>query len=232
MQIKRRFARWQIEQEAKVKLEGAQEYAHCTISDISFMGTKISLALKLPKDTFLRLKIVLREGFILNVEVWVAWQRTIDGHNVYGLYFTKIKDPDKEKIYQFIRSNFPEQMNGKWWQGLGQEKGGETMEDRRIFERFGARLPLRFLNLNNGKEGLAETRDINAKGIGLLTTEQLATRTPLEIWVEVPNGGSPLYSRGEVAWSKPVNAQEYWAGINLNEADLMGVARVLRAAKV
>jgi len=229
MQIKRRFARWQIEQEAKVKLEGAQEYAHCTISDISFMGTKISLALKLPKDTFLRLKIVLREGLILNVEVWVAWQRTIDGHNVYGLYFTKIKDPDKEKIYKFIRSNFPEQMNGKWWQGLGQEKGGGEMEDRRIFERFKAALPIRFLSLKENSEGKGLTEDVSAKGIGLLAENELAPRAPLELWLEIPDKGEPLYARGEVVWSKMLQPNKYRVGVNLEKADLMGLSRVLRA---
>lgn len=231
MQIKRRFNRWQIKQEAKIKLEGAVEYARCTINDISFLGAKISLPLKLPKDTFLKLKIVLQESFILNVEAWVAWQKTIDGTNVYGLYFTKINDPDKERIYHFVYEGFPEQLVSKWRQETVSEEGGEEMEDRRTFERFGARFPLRFLNLGNGKEGMAQTRDISAKGLGLATREELARRTPLEMWVDLPNGNSPLYCRGEVAWSKPADTQGYWAGVTLEKADLMGVSRVLRATE-
>lgn len=227
MTDRRKLTRWQANKETKVKLEGAEALAKCSLRDINLKGAQIALAIKLPKDVFLKLSLVLAEDFILNLEVWVVWQKTIDGHYVYGIYFSRINDADKEKIYQFVRQYFPEQLTQQWWKGV--EKGGETMEDKRIFERFSVRLPLRFLNLNNGKEGIGETRDISAKGIGLVAVEQLTSRTPLEIWVDLPNGASPLYSRGEVVWSKPpTNAQEYWAGIELEEANLMGVARVLR----
>ncbi len=229
MTERRRLNRWQVNREARLKLEGAVAPASCSLKDINFCGAQVALAMKLPKDVFLKLSLSLSEGLTLNVEVWVVWHKTIDGHNIYGFYFSKINDADKEKIYQFIRLNFSDQLAKQWWQGV--KKGGEEMEDRRIFERFSARLPLRFLNLDNGKEGIAETRDISAKGIGLVSAEELPSRTPLEMWVELPNGASPIYSRGEVAWSKPVNAQEYRSGINLNEADLMGVARILKMVK-
>lgn len=228
MTERRRLNRWQANKETKVKLEGAEALAKCSLRDINLKGAQISLAMKLPKDTFLKLSLVLSEDFILNVEAWVVWQKTIDGYYVYGIYFSCINDADKEKIYQFVRRYFPEQLAQQWWKGL--EKGGEKMEDKRIFERFSARLPLRFLNLDSGKEGIGETRDISAKGIGLVTAEQLPSRTSVEIWVDVSNATSPLYSRGEVVWSL-AKGPEHWAGIDLNEADLMGVARVLKAAK-
>lgn len=231
MQIQRRFVRWQIDHPAKVKLEGAEVYAHCQVKNISLKGFQMALGLKLEKDKFCKMHLLLQEGLALEVEAWIVWHRIIENVNIYGFYFTRIKDEDKEKIYRFIRSNFSHQLNKEWWEGIEQEKGGEKMEDRRIFERFSARLPLRFLNLDNGKEGTAKTRDISAKGIGLVTAEQLAMHAPLEIWVDVPNGGSPLYSRAEVVWSKSVNAKEYWGGISLNEADLMGVARILKATE-
>lgn len=230
MQTPRRFNRWQIDRPARVKLEGAEAFADCRIKDISFMGLKISLALKLPQDTFLKLKVVLSEETIFDLEVWVVWHKTIDGHNVYGIYFSKINDADKEKVYQFIRKFYPRQLAQQWWPEVAAKKeGGEKMEDRRIFQRFRVKYPLRFLEMESGKEGIASTSDISARGMNITTAEQLTAPMTLEMWLTVPDRGEPLYTRGEVVWSKPLSESEYQVGINLEKAELMALARLLRA---
>lgn len=231
MTERRQINRWQADKETKIKLEGAEVSAKCHLKDINLKGAQISLAMRLPKDTFLKLSLFLTEDSILNVEAWVAWQRTIDGHYVYGIYFSRINDADKEKIYQFIRRYFPEQLTQQWWQGL--EKGGETMqkekfEDRRVFERFPANFGLRYLDVSSHSEGRAQLRDISAKGIGMVTNATLTIRAPLEMWLEVPDNGEPFYSRGEVVWSKPVSANEYQVGVNLEKADLVGLSRITK----
>ena len=104
------------------------------------------------------------------------------------------------------------------------------MDDRRVFERIPAKLDVRYLDVNSGKDGQAVTRDISAKGVGLVTSAALAARTPLELWLSVPDKGEPIYTRGEVAWSAPAAEGIYHTGINLERADLMGFSRVLRAA--
>lgn len=231
-QNRRQNTRWQINRQVKVKLEGAVALTSCAIKDINFKGMQIALGQKFKKDTFLKLTIFLAEEFILDIiEAWVVWQKTVEGVNVYGFYFSKIKDSDKEKIYQFIRRYFPERLTQQWWEGI--EKGGEIMQeekfqDRRVFERFSAKFPVRFLDVNSNKEGWAQTRDIGAKGIGLVTSAALAPRSSLEMWLEIPDKGEPLYTRGEAVWLKPQGASEYRVGINLEKADLMGLARVLR----
>jgi len=224
---RRKLARWQVNKEARLTLEGAEACAGCAVKDINLKGAQISLAMKLPTDTFLRLALILTEDCALNLEAWVAWQKTINGHYIYGIYFTRLQDVDKEKIYQFVRRHFPKQLTQKWWRGI--EKGGEKMDDQRIFERFSARLPLRFLNLENNQESLAETRDISAKGIGLVAAEQMAVNTPLELWVEASGIGSPFYFRGRVAWSKIAPGQQYWAGVNLDKAEVMTISHILNA---
>lgn len=229
MQIKRRSNRWQLNKEAKIKLQGAENFITCTINNISFMGVRLTLPLKLPPDTFLKLTIVLAEAYVLDVEVWVTWHKHIDGHHIYGLYFTKIKDPDKEKIYKFVYNFLPGELSKQWWQGPTEMKGGEAMQDRRVFQRFTVQFPLKFLDIANGKEGIAQIQDISAKGIGLRTKEALNPRTLLEIWMSVPDKGEPFYTRGEVVWSKPEGTDEYRAGVNLEKADLMGLSRILRA---
>lgn len=234
MDSRRRFVRWQVNQPAKVKLEGAEVFASCAVKDVSLKGLQIFFGIKLTVDTFLRLNLVLADEYAFDVEVWVVWHRAIEGRNVYGLYFTKIKDVDKEKIYQFIRRYFPGQLTQQWWKGT--DKGGETMQeeklkDRRVFARFPVNFGLRYLDLDSNSEGQAQLRDISAKGIGLVANTTLALRTPLEIWLDVPDKGEPFYSRGEVAWSKPVSANECRLGVNLEKADLLGLSRVLRTAQ-
>ena len=104
----------------------------------------------------------------------------------------------------------------------------DKMEDRRIFERIGTKLPLRFLNPTNGREGTADTVDISANGLGLVTNESLSVMTPLEMWLGIPDQHEPLYTRGEVVWSEPLlGTGEYHVGVRLEKAELMGLARVL-----
>lgn len=229
---RRQVARWQTDLPAKVRLEGEATFADCTLSDIGFKGCRIVLPEALPRDEYFKLSIVLSGDCTLNIEAWVAWHKIVDGHNIYGIYFSKIKDSDKEKIYTFIRDVSLEQINRQWW-GSPQEKGGEHMpktnfKDKRIFERFSVKLPARFLGANSDKEKEAETSDISAKGIGLVTNEELLPNTVLELWLHIPDKGQPLYARGQVVWSKTVSADEYQAGINLEKANLMGMSRILR----
>jgi hypothetical protein len=228
MFIKRRYARYEVERPAKIKIEGEKFFIDCHIKNLNFRGMQVLLPKKIPKDKFLKLVIILSSDFTLDVEAWVSWQKIIDGHYIYGLYFASIRDSDKEKIYRYAWENCTEELTKRWWQGTITEKGGGEMEDRRIFARFATQLPLRFLNLNSGKEGQAHTVDISAKGVGFVTNEEISSNTPLELWLQVPDKGEPYYTRGEVAWSQRVESDRYRVGINLEKADFMGMSRVLR----
>lgn len=234
MKEHRRFKRWDINRKTKIKLEGAQNFASCTINDLSFMGAKVTLTFKLTRDKFLKLRLVLSRNLWLDVEAWVVWDRAVDGLHCYGLYFSKIKDSDKEKIYQFIWKNYPHKLNGQWWSGIKRE-GGEKMEngkfeDHRIFERFTAKFPINFIDLIGNKEGEGAIEDVSAKGVGFSCKEELPPRTPLEMWLKIPDKSGPLYTRGEVVWSKMIEPNNCRIGVNLEKADLMGLSRVLRLA--
>ncbi|MDI6758613.1 MAG: PilZ domain-containing protein [Candidatus Omnitrophota bacterium] len=222
----RRYVRWQTDFEAKVKLEGALDFVGCTIKDLNFQGGQIITGLYFPRDSFFKLTLVFPDETVLNVEAWVAWQKTIDEYYVYGVYFFRIKDADKEKIYCFLRNNCRQEFTKRWWDTAFEEEEGRPMEDRRVFQRFVVKLPVNFLNLDNSKEGTALTRDICAKGIGIITQENLSVRIPLEIWIGLGDKKEPVYARGEVAWSKPCSQKEYEIGINLEKADLMNLSRV------
>ncbi|MCK9431232.1 MAG: PilZ domain-containing protein [Candidatus Omnitrophica bacterium] len=102
------------------------------------------------------------------------------------------------------------------------------MTDHRIFERFRKEFSARFIGLD-GKEGLAQTFDVSAKGLGLSTHQELKTRSALELWLDVPNSTEPLYTRGQVVWSRFGGDEGYHIGVELEKADLMGISRLLRA---
>jgi hypothetical protein len=106
----------------------------------------------------------------------------------------------------------------------------KAFEDRRVFERFAVQLSSRFINLNTNREGLAKSLDISAKGVGLVTDEEVKEKTPVEIWLDLPDRSAPFYARGQVVWSRVSGEKEYRLGIDLEKADLLGMSRVLRFA--
>ncbi|OQB12535.1 MAG: PilZ domain protein [Candidatus Omnitrophica bacterium ADurb.Bin205] len=228
MQERRRLTRWRINKASKIKLEGAVVSADCLIRDINFKGLQIVLGLRFAVDTYIKFNLQLSENNFLECEAWVAWHRQSDGHNIYGLLFTRLTDKDKENIYKFVYNNVPQEISRHWWSDAIKE-GGESMDDRRIFQRFNIRFPVKLLDLNSGQEVVAETSDISAKGIGVWSRDAIAQNTPLEAWLKIPDKGEPLYTRGNVVWSRPDSSGEYRLGIDLERADLMGLSRILRA---
>ena len=110
------------------------------------------------------------------------------------------------------------------------EANNNNYKDRRVFERFKARLPVRFIDLKRNREGTAYTCDVSAKGLGLVSQVEVNPYTPMELWLDMPDKGEPLYTRGEVVWSSSITPNSWRVGINLERADLMGMSRVLRAA--
>lgn len=101
-----------------------------------------------------------------------------------------------------------------------------------MFARTGIRFPMRFLDPTNGREGQADTVDISANGLGFVTSENLSVRTPLEMWLGIPDQHEPLYTRGEVIWSaNSANMEKQRVGVRLEKAELLGLARALWVKK-
>ncbi|MFA4843260.1 MAG: PilZ domain-containing protein, partial [Candidatus Omnitrophota bacterium] len=190
MHERRKNARWKLNKPARMRLEGATADTACVIQDINFNGIRICLKPRLPRDTFLKLKIILSREFVLDVEAWQVWHKTLNGHNVYGLYFSKISDSDKEEIYKFVYKLAPQEIASgaqigvhivehpaiypphhiglmgtpplrRDWPVSTVVEGGVKMEDRRIFARFPAQLPVRLLDTRTGIQGKAQTQDVS-----------------------------------------------------------------------
>ncbi len=102
------------------------------------------------------------------------------------------------------------------------------MEDRRVYTRINMKIHLKFLDLNKGSEGEADTVDISANGVGFVTREILSTNTPLDMWLIIPDHHEPLYTKGEVIWAKPLeDGQQQRVGVRLAKEDFLGLARTL-----
>jgi hypothetical protein len=222
---RRRAARWQVDREAQIRVGDWEEYVPCRVCDLGFRGFKLFLAKELEKDRYLNISLAFAGSLVLNIEAWVVWHKTIESSHLYGLYLCKFRDADKERVYQFLQRQHPELIRQQLWQS---EKGGAKMEDRRIFQRFDIRLPLRFIEPATGKEIMAKAVDVSAKGLGMLSPVGMEKNVPLEMWLDIPDKGEPLYTRGRVAWKQPSGLREYHFGIELEKADLMGLSRALR----
>jgi len=104
----------------------------------------------------------------------------------------------------------------------------DSARDRRDFARFSIDLRVQFLDPINNKKGEGQTKDISAKGIGMLTNKNLSPETEVEMWVKIPHKEEPLYIKGKVIWSKEVEDNKYRVGISLDHPDLIGVSHILR----
>jgi hypothetical protein len=102
--------------------------------------------------------------------------------------------------------------------------------DKRIFERFPSRFSLRFRDELTNRWGLVEAEDLSAKGIGMFSNKELSPKTPLELWLPIPDKGETYYTRGRVAWSRFVKSNKYRVGINLERTDLLGMSQFIKPA--
>lgn len=232
MTERRKLPRWQINKRVLLKLKQVANELFCQIKDINCIGAQVVLNTKLPLDTAFKMSLRLSENYTVEAKAWTTWHKVVNGSNHYGLCFSQIKDLDKTKINKFINVFYPNEnpgmMPGIEIAQAQNEEGGEDMNDHRIFERFRKEFSARFIGLD-GKEGVAQTFDVSAKGLGLCTSQELDSQANLEIWLDVPNSTDPLYTRGQVVWTRLAGATGYRSGIELERADLMGISRLLRA---
>lgn len=228
---RRLVARWNINYQTQVAFGASKDFVACQIKDINFKGVQLVVAQNLEKDAFKKMTLMLSMDAALEIEFWLAWVKKTGNQHTYGLYFTKISDGDKEKIYKFVYHNYHQEMSKEWWKGL--VKKGIAMEnsgsqDRRIFERMPANLGLRYLAPGQAVECKGMTCDISAKGIGFVSDHNLGLNTDLEFWLDQQDHKGVLYTRGKVAWSRPQGVRQFRIGVNLEKADLMGLSRVIR----
>lgn len=101
--------------------------------------------------------------------------------------------------------------------------------DRRIFQRFPVNLTFQYAVANaHKKNGEAQTFDISANGVGFTSKCGFRTNAQLALLLTIPNEANPFYLRGNVVWSKIYGFRKYRTGIQIENTDLIGVAKLLQ----
>ena len=117
MEERRSVARWQINKEAGLTFEDGVSPIPCVVEDISPRGMKVSLRRELFPEAFSNFNIALSDGFEFNSGAQVAWSEKVYEEDVYGLSFSRIEEPVKNRIVQYIKDNFPDEMRKQLWSG-------------------------------------------------------------------------------------------------------------------
>jgi len=100
--------------------------------------------------------------------------------------------------------------------------------DNRIFCRFALHdMPVRFKDLKVGEKGSGVCKDISGGGISAEFGREVKPRTPLEMWVDLPDGFEPLHLLGKVVWSDLL-VSSCRVGIAFDRPRLMGLSRILK----
>lgn len=118
MEERRGCARWVINKQASLKLHEDEHSYACDVEDISLRGARIHSSQKINKNTNIGINIPLDDEFFINdLEAEVVWSQSLENDNIYGLHFTKIKELDKEIVYNFIKKHFFKELQRHWWEG-------------------------------------------------------------------------------------------------------------------
>ncbi len=102
---KRLLPRWKISAPAKIRRYEDGDYLPCQVRDLNMRGFCLILDTKITEYNG-RIELYFNEKYFFDIEVSVTWHKEIDNKQIYGFKFLKIRDADKEKLYQMMKENF------------------------------------------------------------------------------------------------------------------------------
>ena len=107
----------------------------------------------------------------------------------------------------------------------------EISEDRRIFERFSARFPVKFKDANDDFGTDVFLRDASADGVRILAKQRCYLDDQLNLEVELPDGAEPLVLSGHVVWVKFVNLALWDIGVQLSQIKFLKMQRLYKLSE-
>ena len=117
MDEQRGVPRWRIKEAMKVLFEEKFQFDDCMVEDMNLKGMRVSLPARLPQHSFARLGLELSRDTSVVVDVYILWVKEEGGRYTHGFEFNRMKDEDKDKIYQYINDHCMKQLEARWWQG-------------------------------------------------------------------------------------------------------------------
>ena len=104
----------------------------------------------------------------------------------------------------------------------------QTTEERRVFERFSARFPVKFKDAREDYGSDVFLRDASAEGVRILSKERFFLDDQLALEVELPDGGEPMVLSGRVKWVKLLNMTLWDIGIQFPEVHFIKMQRLFK----
>jgi len=104
------------------------------------------------------------------------------------------------------------------------------VEERRVFERFSARFPVKFKDAREDYGTDVFLRDASAEGVRILSKERFFLDDQLDLEVELPDGGEPMVLSGRVKWARLLNLSMWDIGIQFPEVKFLRMQRLFKLA--
>ena len=104
----------------------------------------------------------------------------------------------------------------------------QTTEERRIFERFSARFPVKFKDAREDYGTEVFLRDASAQGMRILTKERFFLDDQIALEVELPDGGEPMVLSGHVVWVKFLNLSLWDIGVQFSQVNFLKMQRLFK----
>jgi hypothetical protein len=109
------------------------------------------------------------------------------------------------------------------------ELAEQTESERRIFERFSARLPAKFKHSRNEYGTDVFLRDASASGARIVSAERFYMEDNVTIEVKLPGSAEPLTLNGKVVWARPVSNNAMWdIGLEFQQVSFMRLQRIFK----
>ena len=102
------------------------------------------------------------------------------------------------------------------------------VDDRRVFDRFTARFPVKFKDSNDDFGSNVFLRDVCAQGAKIVSKERVYVNDKVELLVELPDGHAPMALNGSVVWARGINPITWDAGIKFDKVDLKSTRRIYK----
>ena len=92
--------------------------------------------------------------------------------------------------------------------------------DRRYFERVPVKLPLLLRAKEEGSVIEAQTQDLGAKGLGIISKDRIPDEGEVNLRVEVPGQADYLNLAGRIMWAREYFPDGWRAGVGLKEQSI------------
>ena len=102
------------------------------------------------------------------------------------------------------------------------------VDDKRIFERFSARFPVKFKHSHNDYGTEVFLRDASGEGIKFTTKEKMFVGDSVSLLVKLPDGKDSLILNGQVVWTKNKTPNLWEVGLRFHKVNLMELQRMFK----